>query len=662
MKYSELEGTSMYLYLTLTDIPLFTQTEAQGKVLLDEINRRETDEVVKKALELVTRGELEPDQLMTYALDHLGENYDKKFEEVMSENEDIVDVNKYLLIGAYRNLRLLELLNDPENFEIFPPLEKFRGFKRVYAETAVRIADILKDTDVRVDYDVNEEGHEYGIWNDVTREFESIHFSVEDLMRNIIENPLVKEALESELDTKALENRELSGGIVYDLESDDPFRVSGSSNVERLLSIKALNNQFLRVKRNSEEKKYKNPGQMTIKEFQEHVESTEEDRIRILEKAIGRNGVTILDNKIFMVNDSKEFQMPKSDYELLKTSIRREAKNVERDSRVKNFTADDIVNLCTLLDVAFSVPDFSKDDEIFGLATKILDNLRQRADKDKDFEKLLREYMENYTIVLEDRLNLENAALNTSLYAMKKFGEDEAIHRKYKEMEESNKSKIILLYTRGLLPFEFMKEAGYLNSYYSNSEIMDYYKDGLINKEQTREFMYLSNNNDPQVSESDYIKGLYASAREIKDKKLRDSISRKYFDLLDGKETLQLFAEGYIYTRELYKKNLTVDDVLRCKKEVILSIINTNDKELPKSIVPTEEQIIDLYGKKFSGKDLIDIANNGKLSTAAGSNNITSTFGEMEVPFDPASVDVSDDVAPALPSGFTFAYNFSDTL
>ena len=127
---------------------------------------------------------------------------------------------------------------------------------------------------------------------------------------------------------------------------------------------------------------------------------------------------------------------------------------------------------------------------------------------------------------------------------------------------------------------------------------------GLLSKEDVCRAIAACANKDHYDKDevNNHIIELFTIAKN--DKKRRNGYSaRKYFEILPNDVVLKLLLKEdskLVDENDLRRKGITKDDVLSLDTENFIKLLKCG--KLQKSMIPQEEDILDLYGKKLFGK------------------------------------------------------------
>ena len=136
---------NLFMYLTLSDLPLFTHTKKDADRIFEVIQQRSIDENIADLRYLINTGRMRngSPEMEQYITEKMGKYFRDNFVAVLEENEDVIDVEKYLLTAAYRAYKLIEILDVPENRRRFPAFDMLLPYKGIYANTIIEIDKII---------------------------------------------------------------------------------------------------------------------------------------------------------------------------------------------------------------------------------------------------------------------------------------------------------------------------------------------------------------------------------------------------------------------------------------------------------------------------------------------------------------------------------------
>ena len=193
MTFNEI-NRSIYLHFTLNDIPLFMKSKKEADRVSKLVTTRNVDREAERIRRLIQMGEIQASDVDSEIEARMGEVFSENFSTVLDENQDSIDLDKYLLTAAYRIYRLIEILEDPNNRRKFPPFDTFKQYEKLYAESLIKINEELGDKEFDINYEATKGANPTGFWNELTQRCDSVEFSRQDL-RELIESPLIQKVL-----------------------------------------------------------------------------------------------------------------------------------------------------------------------------------------------------------------------------------------------------------------------------------------------------------------------------------------------------------------------------------------------------------------------------------------------------------------------------------
>ena len=94
---------NLFIYMTLSDIPLFTRDNKVANEIIHEIRRKAGQEVGVDDLDSIKDKEL-----LSAKEKEATPYFNKYFMGELMAHEDYIDVDKYLLVSAFRNAEVLQ--------------------------------------------------------------------------------------------------------------------------------------------------------------------------------------------------------------------------------------------------------------------------------------------------------------------------------------------------------------------------------------------------------------------------------------------------------------------------------------------------------------------------------------------------------------------------
>lgn len=605
MTFNEI-NKSIYLHFTLNDIPLFMKSKKEADRVSKLVTTRNVDREAERIRRLIQMGEIQASDVDSEIEARMGEVFSENFSTVLDENQDSIDLDKYLLTAAYRIYRLIEILEDPNNRRRFPPFDTFKQYEKLYAESLIKINEELGDKEFDINYEATKGANPTGFWNELTQRCESVEFSRQDL-RELIESPLIQKVLnreEEELDQE--DKKGLSSAIV--LQTKNPTAMDIAGDFKRKTSSAVVS-----PRRYSEDKTFSglpaDAMEMMMRRRDERIAEQERER-RIIFEAIRHGGlVEVGKNKYVAVFEDEEVDLKHNFMSELRESAKKDFREYIEELQ-DEITVERAVDLFSKLDILLG---FSGNDrEIDSLIDEAAGLIKAKMESDGEFRDEYKNYTDDFVYYSNDSVTYEYAYQVLPTAYVEKYGEKDALLRRYNELKKVNQEKLIKLYHLGIIDFEILNEVG-LFSELSHKDLFEYKDKGMLTEQDVADIMYASVSG-LEISKEDYLVQVYTLAKT--DKKGKGyAMSRRYFELLSKKSALKLFAEGKLDENDLRRKGVTVDDLDALDKETYLALISSD--KLPRNLRPTEEKILDKYGDLISGEELIKLAEKKIISDEA---------------------------------------------
>ena len=239
------DNEKLFLHFTLTDTCLFAKSLRDARkieMILDQNVYEENKEEFQRLL----NGKATYSQAASDIILAKKDKYFKEhFLEVIEQNENLIDVDKFLLVSAYRIRNLLALLEDEKNRSIFPHFDSFMPYRKIYAETAEEINRLLAGRNVRVSYKAVHGKVPSGYWDEIKQGYVDMSYSSSELEKDLQSGPIKRalalenEVTESELDEFSSRVLTLPTGDIEIAPKD--IRELAENMAKRNPNIKMLN-------------------------------------------------------------------------------------------------------------------------------------------------------------------------------------------------------------------------------------------------------------------------------------------------------------------------------------------------------------------------------------------------------------------------------------
>lgn len=624
MTFADLKNNEkLLIHLTLTDTSLFVKRPEYAKKI-DEILDRKSYETYKVDFQRMVSDKTVP----SYQRDAFIRGKKEEFArdnilKVLEEHEDWIDVEKYLLTTAYRIKNLLALLEDPKNRAVFPHFDDFLPYRKTFAETTKEVNRLLQGKNVVLSHKAKHGKDAEGYWDDVTQTFIDTYYTSEDLARDVEEGP-IKRALELE-SRVTQEELEDFFSEVRTVPTTNPDVAPG--DIRDLINQMAANNPNVKVINIGEE----TPKKPTLRapsskaelfETLRGVKNAQEQRAReknererkTISNALSNNGIIkVGKDRYIAVYDGEEVELDTMFFRQVQQNILDDLIEY-REKLDGDFDDKDAYAILYKYDMVLSLGlenDPIISDILIGAAKKII------AKGKEDFE-FMNSFVYGCEVAvpyLKESITYENAARVTPLSYIKKYGQDNAVKRKYDELLKMHREKLITLYDKAILPLHILIEDGCISEEITHKELFEYLDTGRLDPIAVRgaiaDSAGINYNDEEEVY--DHIEKLYKLTRE--DKKKRNSyVSRKYLEVLPKSRILGMYINetNLIDANDLRRLDVTAEDVLSLEVNAFLATVKSG--KLPENIRPKEEDILSGYGLGLFREEILDLANEGVIS------------------------------------------------
>lgn len=597
---------NLFMYLTLSDLPLFTHTKKDADRIFEVIQQRSIDENIADLRYLINTGRMRngSPEMEQYITEKMGKYFRDNFVAVLEENEDVIDVEKYLLTAAYRAYKLIEILDVPENRRRFPAFDMLLPYKGIYANTIIEIDKILRDSEAFIDYTAVSGPDASGFWDDLEQKFVSVRFTRQEL-REVLDNPLIQKALTEEPTPQTVTEakRVLDNGFMYETANTEAL------DLGKMAEEKSTRGKITAPRRFPDDVSFDpaNDDIMTLMRKQrESQERRAEEERKLLFEAIKNNGVVKVDkNKYVAVFDGKQANLPADFFESIIQGSKREFKEYIDDLKL-GVALENAGEIFAKMDIMLAIT--GDDPESIELVETAIGLIKRGIEERPEMKEEFEGFVEDYIIYADQGLSYETVSTIVPLEYIKKYGRDDALVRRYKEIERANIKKAMLLYKNGAISFEKLEDLGFFTGELSHRDIFEFVDSGYLNEENALKIIGNPGTKDGKTCE-EYVEEVFKEVK--KDKKLR-SMQKRYLQILPAKSLLRLFAENEITDNDLIRNGVKVEDIQALDRDLYLAI--ALKEKLPRVYELSEDMILERYGSTLTGKDLIMLVKESKIS------------------------------------------------
>lgn len=601
MTFNDLkDNENLFMYFTITDTALFVKKPEYADKIDKLMEKRSYEANKDEFAAAVKHGKLDRRGQEEFIRERKNKFYKDHLMEVLEEKEEWVDAEKYLLSCAFRIKNLLVLLEDPANRDRFSQFDNFLPYRRIYAETLKEINRLLDGKDVKISCKAKHGMNPSGYWDDVKQAFVDASYSTDELRVDYLTGP-IQRAL-------SLENN----ATVDELKafSEEPIRVF-TDNPE--VAPDDIREFALKMAQNNPNIQFMDVGQKTANKVKaQRKMNKEEEQKYIIKNALEQNGLTrIGKSKVVASYDGKDVDLDKGYVEALKESMIHTLEDY-RDQVKGLISYEDAVDVLYKLDSIILV-GIEEDERVRKLLKEIAEFIKEKCDADDKFCSDYVDGLNEAVRYVREKINYDDVSKVTPVEYIQKYGKEDAVRRKYDELTEMHKKKMIMLYSEGLIPFGLMKYDGIFSGEISHKELFDYMDKGFLTAEDVRRAIASAAGLDPYIQESvdNYAVQMYRIAKG--DKKRSGSMQRKYGEIIPNDLTLKLMVDEELFdTSDLVRKHVSKDDVLSLDKGYLYGALTSG--KLNKLNMPSEEEILHRYGRTLTGKELIALAERGIIS------------------------------------------------
>ena len=599
-------NNNLFMYLTLSDLPLFTKTREDADRILKTIQDRSLEEYISDLRFLINTGRMRngSPEMEQYITEKMGKYFRDNFVAVLEENEKVIDAEKYLLTAAFRAYKLIEILDKPENREKFGAYDMLLPYKNIYAKTMKEIDRILGDSTAVLQYTATRGADASGFWDDLEQVYISVDFSREDL-KEAIESPLIQKALSEEPTPQNITDakRTLDNGFMYSTDNPEALDLSKiGEDKERKLKVTA-------PRKFAEDRAFDpaNDDIMTLmrKQREEQEKRAEEER-RLLFESIKNNGIVQVEkNKYVAVYNGKQTVLPLDFYESIRVGSKKEFKDYVDDLKL-GVVLENAGDLFAKMDILLAIT--GDDPESLELVESALWLIKNELENNPEMQEEFEGFVEDYIVYADQALSYENISLIVPAEYLKKYGQDDAIVKRYKEVEKANIKKAMLLYKNELITFEKLEELGFFTGDLSHKDVFELVDLGYLEEENALRIIGNQGKEQGKTPE-EYVEEMYKEVK--KDKKARN-MQKRYLQILPAKSLLKLFLQNEISDSDLIRNGVKVEDIQALDKDLYLKFIQKD--RLPNVYKLSEDMILERYGNVLDGRDLIGLALAGNIS------------------------------------------------
>ena len=624
MTFQDLKNNEkLLIHLTLTDTALFVKRPEYSRKIDEILDKRSFDAYKVDFQRMVSDKKVTSFQRDAFIRSKKEEFARDNILKVLEEHEEWIDVEKYLLTTAYRIKNLLALLEDPKNKAVFPHYDDFLPYRKTFAETAKEVNRLLQGKNVVLYHKAKYGKDAEGYWDDVTQTFIDTHYTSEDLARDVEEGP-IKRALELESHVTQEELEDFFSEV-RTVPTTNPD--VAPADLREYIEQMAANNPNIKVINVGEEATKKPTlkapsSKAELFETLRGIKSAQEQRAReqnerennVIANALKNNGIMQTGkDRLIAVYEGEEVELDSRFVERMRENTREDLME-HSESLVDDFSPKDAYAIIYKYDTIAALGmqnDLVILETLIGMARKIIN----RGENDFAF---YNDYLYNLSVglpYLKEAITYENAAKVTPNSYIKKYGETNAVKRKYDELLKLHRDKLITLYQYAFVPLHLLIEDGAITNEIGHKELFEYLDKDNLDKVAVRAAIMASAGltYDDEEYTDEYIEKLYRTAKADKKKK-NTYVTRKYLELLPKSRIINMFVENesLVDRNDLRKFEITVSDVLSLDLDSFMNAVKSG--KLPENIRPKEEDILKGYGLGLFREEVLDLANEGVVS------------------------------------------------
>ena len=615
MTFEELKNNEkLSIYLTSTDTVLFVKKPEYAKKIDEILDRRCLEKYKVDFQRMINNQTITTDTRNAYMKGKKDEFTKDNILAVIEENGSWIDVEKYLLTTAYRIKNLLSLLEDPKNKAVFPHFDDFLPYRKTFAETVQEIDRLLQGKNVVISHKAKHGRDAEGYWDDLTQSFVDVHYTSEELSRDVKEGP-IKRALELESHVTQSE-LESFFSEVRTIPTDNPD--VAPDDFRAYIEQMAANNPNIKlVNVGDMPRTFKAPTSGNMFKALRYIKSAQEQNERennLISNSFKNNGIfNVGKDRFIAVYDGEELELDFDFIEGMREGTRIDLEE-HRDSLIGDFSPDDACAIIYKYD-SIAILGMQEDPVVLQILFEITKKIIERGENDFDFYE---EYLYNFSDgirYLKEHITYETAEKVTPRTYIRKYGQQDAVKRKYEDLLRLHREKVIRLYQYAFMPLDVLIEDGAITTEIGHKELFEYLDSEKLDVMAVRAAIMANVGLDykDKKSTDDYIANLYKLSKA--DKKKRNSyVSRKYLEIIPKAKVLEMFIDedGIIENIDLRRLKITPEDVLNINVELLIRGLKSG--KLPENLRPTEDAILSRYGLGLFREEILDLENSNVIS------------------------------------------------
>ena len=571
MTLSEIKNVkNLFVYMTLSDIPLFTKDNKVANEIIDNIRRRAGQDIGVDDIDSIQDIKLKAEKEREAT-----PYFNKYFMEELESHEDYIDVDKYMLVSAFRNAEVLQNIYILKNGGgAFPEtLKGLLSLRKEYATSLAKLSALMEGRKIRINYVAGMyDGRPQGYWNDFSQEFESLDVTNDDIKR-FLNAPAFKDAL----------GLPLKGPAKLDMG-----RFTGTQSLEDI-----------------------------AEQMNKQAETRANNITDIVRYAIEHYGIQRAGSKVMAYSpygkteiESKSVSGIKSGYDKtvddLLSLVENNPEHVEVSDLIDSIIPTYEISSNSILQ---SKSSNKKLDRLLSLMGNLI---KENPELKKEVDMAMRDYVSE----TPDRTTLEEAS------SVAKDNSSESIHKKMLEIQELRSDIVMNLVGYGIIDFEIIRQDPNFAKSLSIEKIIDrYYKSqGLISNSEAIELAALST--DLYERNKDALETLAQIYRYNKDERpengLKPQTLRNILDIIPQENLRMLYLKGLLDQDDLYRKGIRAETILNqdeLSENMIIAIIAKLDEENGMFEI-TENALVNRYGKNLSRKGIMGFAEKDRVSAS----------------------------------------------
>ncbi|MBR3511364.1 MAG: hypothetical protein IKN74_00215 [Clostridia bacterium] len=560
---------NLFIYMTLSDIPLFTRDNKVANEIIHEIRKKAGQEVGVDDLDSIKDKEL-----LSAKEKEATPYFNKYFMHELMAHEEYIDVDKYLLVSAFRNAEVLQNIYLLKNGGgAFPDsLKGLLSLRKEYASSLLKLSALMEGRKIRVKYEAGiYDGVPQGYWNDYEQEFQSLDVTNQDI-KTFTLTPAFKDAM----------GLPIKGPAKIDMS-----KFTGTQSLEDIVT--QINQQAKQHATNAAD---------------------------IVRYALEHHGIQRVNGKIVAYSPYGQAELDNSTVRKIRGGY---DKTVDDLFNLVNDHSDH-VNHMDLIDSLIPSYEISFNEMLYSKSTsrKIDKTLRLFAELMRNNPELKKEVdiaMRDYVEDTPSRTTYEEAS------TVSKDINPDTVYKKLDEIKELRADIVMGLMNYGIIDYEIIRTTPEFIEMLSTEKVIDkYYRaNGYLSKEQALEIAAGTVMSGRLETDAETLANKYHYNKVNQPEGgLRPQTLRTILELFPEEELRSLYLKGLLDQDDLYKRGIRAETILNqddLSENMLIAIIAKLDEENGMFEI-TENALVNRYGINLSRIGIMKYAIENRISSS----------------------------------------------